>query len=239
MKATSLRARVRAEMIDEIKEIARRHLATDGANLSLRAVARDLGMVSSAVYRYFASRDDLLTALILDAYNALGGAVEEAESLVPRESLHARWMAVCTAARTWAVAHPHEYALIYGSPVPGYRAPEDTVPAATRAATVLGRIIRDGYGSGAIKDNDDPFPAPDVEVDIRRIGDAISPGTPLRVVSRALSAWVMLFGQVSFEIFGQLQNTVTTPAAYFDHQMRAQARYIGIPPDEADSSLEA
>ena len=69
MPAPSIRARVRAEMIDEIKTVARRHLATDGANLSLRAVARDMGMVSSALYRYFASRDDLLTALIIDAYD--------------------------------------------------------------------------------------------------------------------------------------------------------------------------
>src|SRR2546423_663502 len=72
MTAASIRSRARAEMIDEIKAAARRHLATDGANLSLRAVARDMGMVSSALYRYFAGRDDLLTALIIDAYDALG-----------------------------------------------------------------------------------------------------------------------------------------------------------------------
>ena len=78
MSAASIRARVRAEMTDEIKTVARRHLATDGANLSLRAVARDIGMASSAVYRYFASRDELLTALIIDAYDALGAAAEAA-----------------------------------------------------------------------------------------------------------------------------------------------------------------
>src|SRR5260370_13795106 len=82
MPAASIRARVRAEMTDEIKAAARRHLETDGANLSLRAVARDMGMVSSALYRYFASRDELLTALILDAYNALGAAVEAADAAV-------------------------------------------------------------------------------------------------------------------------------------------------------------
>ena len=80
MPAGSIRARVRAEMIGEIKATARHHLETDGANLSLRAVARDMGMVSSALYRYFTSRDDLLTALILDAYNALGQAAEAAWS---------------------------------------------------------------------------------------------------------------------------------------------------------------
>ena len=77
MTAPSLRARVRAEMIEEIKSAARRHLAADGANLSLRAVARELGMVSSALYRYFASRDDLLTALIIDAYNVLGAILRD------------------------------------------------------------------------------------------------------------------------------------------------------------------
>ena len=95
MTAPSLRARVRAEMIEEIKSAARRHLAADGANLSLRAVARELGMVSSALYRYFASRDDLLTALIIDAYNVLGEAAERADATVTdRTDLAGRWLAV-------------------------------------------------------------------------------------------------------------------------------------------------
>src|SRR5215470_9227101 len=115
MPAASIRARVRAEMISEIKAVARRHLEVDGANLSLRAVARDLGMVSSALYRYFPSRDDLLTALILDAYNSLGEAVERAEAAVERGDLVGRWLAACRAVRAWALATPHEYALIYGS----------------------------------------------------------------------------------------------------------------------------
>src|SRR6476619_3633829 len=124
MSAGSIRARVRAEMIDEIKAVARRHLAADGANLSLRAVARDMGMVSSAVYRYFASRDDLLTALIIEGYNAMGEAAERAEAAVPRRDLPGRWMAICHAVRDWGRAHPAEYALLYGSPVPGYAAPD-------------------------------------------------------------------------------------------------------------------
>src|SRR5690348_15569859 len=132
MTAASIRARVRAEMIDEIKATARRHLAVDGANLSLRAVARDLGMVSSAFYRYFASRDDLLTALIIDAYDALGDAAERAEAAADRADLRGRWLTTCRAVRGWALDHPPEYALIYGSPVPGYRAPQDTIPPATR-----------------------------------------------------------------------------------------------------------
>ncbi len=93
-----LRRQFRVEMTDGITAITRRHLAIDGANRSLRAVTRDLGLVSSASYRYFASRDDL-TALILDAYNALGESVEEAEAVVARGALTDRWMAACSAVR--------------------------------------------------------------------------------------------------------------------------------------------
>ena len=228
MKANSIRARVRAEMTDEIKDIARRHLATDGANLSLRAVARDLGVVSSAIYRYFASRDELLTALILDAYNALGAAVEEAESAVPREAITARWLAVATAVRTWALERPHEYALIYGSPVPGYHAPEDTVIAATRAVRVLGGIIQTACASGRLTPHDDPSPPPPVTADIDRIRAAFGPDIPRAVMTRGLSAWVTLFGHTSFELFGQLRNTIDARTEYFDHQMRAQAHYMGL-----------
>src|SRR6516165_5550969 len=144
------RERVRAELIREITEIARRQLATDGAaGLHLRAVAREMGMVSSAIYRYFPSRDDLLTTLIIDGYNAIGAAVEKAEAAWLSEDYAGRWLAACRAVRNWALAHPHEYALVYGSPVPGYQAPEHTIGPASRAAAVFGKIIGDAYRAGA------------------------------------------------------------------------------------------
>ncbi|MEV4533302.1 TetR/AcrR family transcriptional regulator [Asanoa sp. NPDC049518] len=227
MKATSMRARLRAEMTDEIKAIARRHLATEGANLSLRAVARDLGVVSSAIYRYFPSRDDLLTALIMDAYTALGDAVAAAEGAVDRRDFSGRFLAICHAVREWALANPHEYALIYGSPVPGYAAPTETVAVATRAVTILGGVIEDAARTGLLR-NDDPLP-PVAAGEVERIGETIAPSVPIGALSRALGSWLQLFGFVSFEIFGQLNNAVELPGPLFEHQMRAQARYIGLP----------
>src|SRR3954469_16186441 len=107
--AQGARARARIEVTAAIKDEARRQLAAEGAaKLSLRAVARDLGVVSSALYRYFASRDDLLTALIIDAYNALGDTVEAAAASKPREDLEGRWLAIAHAIREWALARPHE-----------------------------------------------------------------------------------------------------------------------------------
>ena len=138
------RERARAELTREIKEEARRQLAEVGAHgLSLRAVARELGMVSSALYRYYPSRDDLLTALIIDAYNAAGSAAEDAIAAAPAADARARWAAACQAIRAWALAHPHEYALIYGSPVPGYRAPEATIGPAARIPLAFARVLRE------------------------------------------------------------------------------------------------
>jgi AcrR family transcriptional regulator len=138
------RERARAEITSEILDAGRRHLATEGASgLSLRAIARELGMASSAVYRYVASRDELLTRLIMDAYNSLGAATEEREAAVDRVDLRGRWAAACFAVRDWAFANPNEYALVYGSPVPGYVAPPDTVGPAARVANVLVLILID------------------------------------------------------------------------------------------------
>src|ERR1700692_2171265 len=111
------RERARAELTREIKEAARRQLAAVGADgLSLRAVSRELGMASSALYRYFPSRDDLLTALIIDAYNALGEASANALAGAGPGAGRAHGVPACHAIRAWALANPHEYALIYGSP---------------------------------------------------------------------------------------------------------------------------
>ena len=145
-KPETPRARARAAVVEEIKAAARAQLAERGAAaLSVRHVARDLGMSSSGMYRYFASRDDLLTALIIDAYDALGEAVERADAAVDRADLFGRWWAAASAVRTWARARPQEYGLVYGSPVPGYTAPQETVGPASRVPLALAAILRDAW----------------------------------------------------------------------------------------------
>jgi len=230
-KAASLRARVRAELTDEIKETARRQLAAHGAsNLSLRAVARDLGMVSSAVYRYFASRDDLLTALIIDAYNALGQTVEAAESAHERTDLNGRYDAVCHAIRDWARAHPHEYALTYGSPVPGYVAPNDTIGPASRVTLLLIGILVDGVEAGILRPMPGDWLSPAVRGDMLRLTALSTPTVPPTVLARGMMAWSQLFGAVSFEVFGRLEMVINDKDAWFDHQVLATARLVGLRP---------
>jgi AcrR family transcriptional regulator len=225
------RARVRAELTREITTIARRHLATQGAAaLSVRAVAREMGMVSSAVYRYFPSRDELLTALIIEGYNALGAAVEEAEGACPREDYHARWLAACRGLRAWALAHPHEYALVYGSPVPGYHAPEHTIGPASRAAAVLGRIVADACRADALAE---PVPAltplESFAADAARLRETVLAGVPDEVAARALAVWAGVFGMVSFELFGQFENVITEREGFYEHAVTALGRLVGLP----------
>jgi AcrR family transcriptional regulator len=223
------RERVRAELTREIVDIARRHLATEGASgLSLRAVAREMGMVSSAIYRYFPSRDDLLTRLIIDGYNALGEAVEQADAGCPPEDFPGRWLATCHAVRDWAVAHPHEYALIYGSPVPGYQAPQDTIAARVRDVVVLGAIVTAAWSAGAIRPpGPAPAPPPELDPDTARFRE-LMPGVPDHVIWRALSAWTGLYGWVSFEVFGQFENTIEERRPAFGHAMRLAAAGLGL-----------
>jgi AcrR family transcriptional regulator len=208
--------------VAEILEQGRRQLASEGAAaLSLRAIARELGMASSAVYRYVASRDDLLTLLIVDAYNSIGGAVERA--VAGARDPHARWQAFCSSLRSWSLAHPHEYALIYGSPVPGYVGNDSTTAAAVRATTVLASILRES-GDGRAARADGPPPAIlDAEIAILLASPvfAAPDGSPAAIPAsqlvRGLMAWTQLFGFISFELGGQFANSVTHPDVLFAH----------------------
>jgi AcrR family transcriptional regulator len=221
MKANSLRARVRAEMTEEIKVVAKRHLAEEGANLSLRAVARDLGMASSAVYRYFPSRDELLTALIIDAYDSLGEAAERAAA-VPGDFAQ-RWINTGHAVRDWALARPHEWALIYGSPVPGYAAPRDTVTSATRVIFALAGIVREANPPAG-----EPLPEGLAE-EAAVVAGYVAPEAPPQVAARAMAGWLQLNGAISAELFGQLANTIERHRReFFEFQARGIAAYIGL-----------
>ncbi|HJW64451.1 MAG TPA: TetR/AcrR family transcriptional regulator, partial [Actinomycetes bacterium] len=129
----SRRERVRHATAAEIKAVARAQMAANGtAGVTLRAIAREMGMTAPALYRYFGSRDDLVTALVTDAYDALADAMEAAVDAVAPGRHTDRVRAAFGAFRAWGLEHPTEFALIFGSPIPGYVAPEATRPAGTR-----------------------------------------------------------------------------------------------------------
>jgi AcrR family transcriptional regulator len=238
-RAATARERARAELTREIKEEARRQLAATGADgLSLRAVAKELGMVSSALYRYYPSRDDLLTALIIDAYNALGAAAEQA--IAGPGPARERLIAACHAVRDWARSNPQEYALVYGSPVPGYRAPEATIGPASRVPLAFAGIVRDAQAAGELAAPREAPPVTGVLADqAATLSEVLStaaapaaPGAPAGVppdaLVRAVIAWAQLFGMISFELFGQFVGSFEPADALFGYAVAQLTAFVGL-----------
>ncbi|WP_340558951.1 TetR/AcrR family transcriptional regulator [Streptomyces sp. GSL17-111] len=229
------RERARSDVTAAIKEEARRRLAAEGAaRLSLRGVARELGMVSSALYRYFPSRDELLTALIIDAYDAVGEAAERALDAGADAGPVARWTAVCRAVRDWALAHPHEYALIHGSPVPGYAAPQATVGPASRVGLALIAVVADAHAAGALRTSGPPVPEA-VLRDVADLRERLGVRLPGPVLAEAVAAWSQLFGLVGFEVFGQYERVIDARDAFFDHAAARLGGTVGLVEPEGEA----
>lgn len=208
------RERIEAAII----EIGRRHLVTEGAaGLSLRAIARDLGMVSSAVYRYVASRDDLLTLLVVDAYTELADAVDRAAAA---SGWRQRIRAIAHAARAWALDQPARWALLYGSPVPGYHAPaERTVGPGTRVVGALFAAVADGIAAGDIAAVKSAVAQP-LSSDLDRVRAEFGFDGDDATVAKCFLLWAGLVGAISLEVFGQYgADTLTDPVQMFDIQI--------------------
>lgn len=229
---TGVRERARRETMSEILRIARHQLATEGApGVSLRAIAREMGMVSSAVYRYVASREDLLTLLIIESYEALGKVAERADASVEdREDVGARWSAICTAVRGWAIAHPADHGLIYGTPIPGYVAPPDTIPAALRFTGVLTRLLADAESAGATPIATGGVALPRALRDeLRALGHTPEGEIGPELMARGLMAWAQLMGALGLELGGHLHNVIEDTDAWFEHAMATTGALMGIP----------
>lgn len=225
------RERARQELVAAIKSAATRQLAEVGAPaLSLRAVARELGMASSALYRYFASRDALLTALIIDAYAAVGAAAEQADAQAAATGSDPgrRWLAVCRAVRRWALASPHSYALVYGSPVPGYAAPQDTIEPAIRVSRVMAGIVMTALEDGTLRPPTQMLPRRLVTPEVIALVGGPPPAQFEDVYERSFVLLTGLFGAISYELFGHLKGVLEDPAAWFDAAMAITAEGVGL-----------
>ncbi|MBP2413591.1 AcrR family transcriptional regulator [Arthrobacter stackebrandtii] len=237
------RERARAQTMDDILDIGRTHLAVHGAaGLSLRAVARDLGVVSSAVYRYVKNRDELLTLLVVDGYTALGDAVDGALSGVAADDFPAQFRMLGRAVREWALAEPAHYGLLFGSPVPGYEAPaEQTTGPGTRVVVRLVQILDQAHGaavasgaqSGVGQSAGESPPGGGVSAVLADSFAAIRAemgiSLPDGLLARGVMVWAALFGMVSFEVFGQYgPGTFGDPASLFELQLEALGETVGL-----------
>jgi AcrR family transcriptional regulator len=222
------RQRAHQQTMADILRIAHQQLVTEGsAGLSLRAIARELGLVSSAIYRYVPSRDELLTLLIEESYTSFADAVEAAEARCRRDDFGRRWLTLGRAVRRWAVANPAEWALLYGSPVPGYHAPpERTTAAGSRVPLLLLGLLAD---AGLKPSPDDPPMTAALHRELERLRPGLPGDLAPEVLARGLLAFSSLCGLVSLELFGQFTNTVTQFPGHLDHQLSRLATLLGLP----------
>jgi AcrR family transcriptional regulator len=239
------RERARAQTVADIVRLGREHLTLHGAAaLSLRAVARDLGVVSSAVYRYVQNRDELLTLLLIDAYGELGDEVDAAVGRVDEADFTGRFQALGRAVRNWALREPARYALLFGSPVPGYQAPaERTTGPGTRVIYALIAIVDGAWRAGTLRapaaaataapatatgETATAVPGP-LARDLAAIRAELGLALPDEALARGALVWTSLFGAVSFEVFGQYgEGTFAAKDDLFEHHLRLLAGVAGL-----------
>lgn len=221
---TSRRARLRAETATEIKSIALRELAENGpGGISLRAIARDMGMTAGAIYSYFETRDALITALMIDIHNSLADAELAAFSAAPADDPGAQLRAIAMAYRDWAVANTAEFQLIYGDPIPGYRMPADgpAREAAHRACVLLTNIVALGWEAAAPSEPSGTVTWTDLDPVLAAEIKETHPGLPPEAPALSIRLWARIHGLVTLEIYGHLNNLTPRPAAIFAADMQA------------------
>lgn len=214
---------------EEIKALARRQMAEGGtASLSLAGIARAMELTPPALYRYYASRDELITALIVDAYEALAQAVGAGAAAVPAGRHGARLLAGLRAYRAWALASPGDFQLIFGNPIPGYIAPaEVTTPAARKALALLLGALQAAHAAGELRE---PPPDGAPAMALPAIPGQLSDVAPA-VLAYGVSGWARVHGLVMLELFNHIQPIVADTAALFEREARALVREAGLDPD--------
>jgi AcrR family transcriptional regulator len=250
MSAPTRRERLRAETLREIKGAALDQLREVGAaQLSLRAVASALGMSPAGLYRYYDGRDALLTVLIADAFTALAEAVEQARDADPQAGLPDRMLAAMRAYRGWAVAHPQEFGLAYGTPVPGFAAPVDgpTSIASRRVGGAFVPLFVEAWHQGGLRrpaghtrDRSAPpappsghaHPGPSGPAPARPAPDlptpSLHPDLPPEAAPVVLGAWARLHGLVVLEVFGHLNWLVPDAGPLAEQQFRLLVAELGL-----------
>lgn len=227
------RERLRAETTAEIKSVALELMASGGPGaITLRAIAREMGMTPNAIYGYFATRDDLVTTLINDVYTSLADSVDAAWDATPDKDPADGIRAWAHAFRGWALANPEGFRLIYGDPVPGYIAPEGGAApdAAQRVCTALTGLAAAAWPHAERLYADSDFQWSDFDAGLLDKVRPAFPHLPPAGVALALRIWGHLHGLVSLEIYGHLHNQTASPEKLFHEELTQLVASLGIAP---------
>ncbi|MFJ5846861.1 TetR/AcrR family transcriptional regulator [Streptomyces sp. NPDC092903] len=227
------RERLRAETTAEIKKVALGLMASGGPDaITLRAIAREMGMTANAIYGYFATRDDLVTTLISNVYTSLADTVDAAWDAAPAQDPAARIRAWARAFRNWALANPEGFRLIYGDPVPGYHPPEGGAApeAARRVCTGITALAAAAWPHAELRHSNSDFEWSDFDPGLLDKVRPAFPDLPPAGVALALRIWSHLHGLVSLEIYGHLQTQALSPEKLFREELAQLIQSLGITP---------
>ncbi|MFJ9343556.1 TetR-like C-terminal domain-containing protein [Streptomyces sp. NPDC101733] len=201
-------------------------------DLDLDDLAREAGVDGSAVHKTYPGEWDLLTDLVMGAYNAMGDAAERAAGpdADQEPSPLAEWVAVCRNVRRWALDHPHEYALIWAAPVPGYSAPPETMAAGARTVLALLAPLRRALAAGTLAAHaEDPELSEGMRRNVEPLTGGLLAGLPDPVVARMLTAWTQLHGMLGFEVYGHIAGVAADPEAFYTYSATAMGAHVGLP----------
>ncbi|MFG3053339.1 TetR/AcrR family transcriptional regulator [Kitasatospora sp. NPDC048239] len=230
-RSTGRRERLRAETTAEIKSTALELMGAGGPDaITLRAIAREMGMTANAIYGYFATRDDLVTALVAEVYTALADAVDASWARTEHDAPQQRIRAWAHAFRAWALANPEGFRLVYGDPVPGYRAPEGgAAPDAARRVCVGIAALADAAWSGAeAAHGGGGFGWDDFDPGLLDKVRPAFPALPPDGVALALRIWGHLHGLVALEVYGHLRTQTPSPDKLFRAELAELVRSLGL-----------
>lgn len=228
--AQTRRERLRTSTMDEIKDTAWKQIAEQGAaSLSLRAIAREMGMTAPGLYRYYKDRDALVTALLMDAFSSFTESLETGRDTCAITDHVGRFHGMCQAYFQWAAENPQRYMLLFGTPIQGYLFAEELGPVAQRSFLVLQGVIGEAFAAGKIKD----------EVVTRKLPTGLRSqyevlrkfGMPYTgaVTQLALSAWSMIHGMTSLYLYNYLSGFLQGEVgAFVEFEINRMIKAIGL-----------
>jgi AcrR family transcriptional regulator len=225
------REALRNEIAEDIKSVARQQMSEHGtAGLSLRAIARQLGITAPAIYNYYPRLEDLITGLIVDAFSDLAAAMEAARAESASSTTQAKIEAMLFAYRRWAVENPVNFQLIYGNPIPGYEAPlEVTGPLARRPFLGLFELYAHALQSGEMILPDEYQQVPESISDhLEQWRKDAGIALPDALVCLLMTGWSRIHGMVMLELFHHLQPVIGDAGALYEYEIRAFHQRLGM-----------
>ena len=226
----SRREKKRTAALDEIRATAWKQIGEMGAAaLSLRGIAREMGVTAPALYRYYRDRDALVTALLMDAFTAFGDALETTRDSVSASDHAGRFRFVCKAYFKWATENPQRYALLFGTPIPGYLFADELGPIARRSFLILQGVIGEAYNAGKVVEdlaaNRLPTGLNSQYQALKKMGMPYVPA----VTHLALSVWSEMHGMTSLYLYNYLNSFLQRDVeAFVDFEIEKIARVIGL-----------